>query len=80
MSKKCTLLRREARSQVTITRPGHNLQNTTCPDHFLTLRRRKSARPCGTKHMSESKCQKHRMSGQLLERKEDRKKERKKDR
>ena len=51
MSKKCTPLRREAHFQ----------------DHFWKLRCRKSARRCGAKHMSKSKCTKHHMFGPLLE-------------
>ena len=33
-----------------------NVQNTTCSRHFWRFRCRKSARPCGTKHTSKSKC------------------------
>ena len=36
-------------------------------DHFWKLRCRKSARHCGAKHMSKSKCTKHTMFGPLLE-------------
>ena len=43
-----------------------NVQNTTCSDHFWKLRCRKSARRCGAKHMSKSKCLKHHMFGPLL--------------
>ena len=49
------------------TFPNQNVQNTTCSDHFLKLRRRKSARRCGAKHISKSKCTKHHMLGPLLE-------------
>ena len=35
------------------------LKNTPTPEHFRKLRCRKSARRCGTKHMSKSKCTKH---------------------
>ena len=52
--KKCTPLWREA-------------QNTPGPDHFWKLRCRKSARRCGAKHISKSKCTKHTMIGPLLE-------------
>ena len=44
-----------------------NVQNTPGPDHFLKFRCRKSARRCGAKHMSKSKCTKHTMVGPLLE-------------
>ena len=33
-----------------------NAQNTPGPDHFWKLRCRKSARRCGAKHVSKSKC------------------------
>ena len=46
---------------------SQNVQNTTASDHFLKLRCRKSARHCGTKHISKSKCTKHTMLGPLLE-------------
>ena len=36
-------------------------------DHFWKLRCRKSARRCGAKHISKSKCTKHTMFGPLLE-------------
>ena len=36
-------------------------------DHFWKLRCRKSARRCGAKHISKSKCTKHNMYGPLLE-------------
>ena len=49
------------------TFPGQNVQNTPGPDHFWKLRCRKSARRCGAKHISKSKCTKHRSSGPLLE-------------
>ena len=49
------------------TCPSQNVQNTTCSEHFWKLRCRKSARPCGAKHMSKSKCTKHTMLGPLLE-------------
>ena len=44
-----------------------NVQNTRGSDHFWQLRCRKSARRCGTKHISKSKCTKHTMLGPLLE-------------
>ena len=49
------------------TFPSQNVQNTSGPDHFWKLRCRKSARRCGAKHMSKSKCTKHLSSGPLLE-------------
>ena len=38
------------------TFPSQNAQNTPCSDHFWTLRCWKSARRCGAKHISKSKC------------------------
>ena len=38
---------------------SQNAQNTPGPDHFWKLRCRKSARRCGAKHISKSKCTKH---------------------
>ena len=35
---------------------SENVQNTPCPDHFWRFRCRKSARLCGAKHISKSKC------------------------
>ena len=49
------------------TFPSQNVQNTSAPDHFWKLRCRKSARRCGAKHISKSKCTKHTMFGPLLE-------------
>ena len=64
MLKKCTLLWREdARS----TFPSQNVQNTPLSDHFWKLQCRKSARRCGAKHISKSKCTKHLSIGPLLE-------------
>ena len=49
------------------TFPSQNVQNTLiAPDHFWKLRCRKSARSCGAKHISKSKCTKHTRSGPLL--------------
>ena len=45
------------------TFPSQNVQNTSCSDHFWKFRCRKSARRCGAKHISESKCTKHTMLG-----------------
>ena len=59
MSKKCTPFWREAHFQVAQSTPG--------PDHFWQLRCRKSARRCGAKHISKSKCTKHHMFAPLLE-------------
>ena len=49
------------------TFPSQNLQNTPFSDHFWKLRCRKSARRCGAKHISKSKCTKHTTFGPLLE-------------
>ena len=49
------------------TFPSQNVQNTTCPRHFWRFRCRKSARRCGAKHISKSKCTKHYMFAPLLE-------------
>ena len=48
------------------TFPSQNVQNTPGRDHFWQLRCRKSARRCGAKHISKSKCTKHTRSGPLL--------------
>ena len=58
MSKKCASLWREAHFQVKMYKTH---------DHFSKLRCRKSARRCGAKHMSKSKCTKHTIPGTLLE-------------
>ena len=60
MSKKCTPLWREAHFPV-------KMHKTPFSDHFWKLRRRKSARRCGAKHISKSKCTKHTILGPLLE-------------
>ena len=49
------------------TFPSQNVQSTPAPEHFWKLRCRKSARCCGAKHSSKSKCTKHTMFGPLLE-------------
>ena len=49
------------------TFPSQNVQSTPGPYHFWKLRCRKSARRCGAKHISKSKCTKHTMLGPLLE-------------
>ena len=46
---------------------SQNVQNTRGSDHFWKLRCRESARRCGAKHMSKSKCTKHTILGPLLE-------------
>ena len=46
---------------------SQNVQNTPLSDHFWKLRCRKSARRCGAKHISKSKCTKHLSLGPLLE-------------
>ena len=61
MSKKCTPLWREAHFQVKM------YKNTPLSDHFWKLRCQKSARRCGAKHISKSKCTKHTTFGPLLE-------------
>ena len=48
------------------TFPSQNVQNTTCSRHFWRFGCRKSARRCGAKHISKSKCTKH-MFAPLLE-------------
>ena len=45
---------------------SQNVENTPASDHFWKLRCRKSARCCGAKHISKSKCTKHHSSGPLL--------------
>ena len=49
------------------TFPSQNVQNTPGSDHFWKLWCRKSARRCGAKHISKSKCTKHLSVGPLLE-------------
>ena len=61
MLKKCMPLWRKAHFEVKM------LKNTRGSDHFWKLRCRKSARRCGAKHISKSKCTKHTMLGPLLE-------------
>ena len=46
---------------------SQNVQNTSASDHFWKLWCRKSARRCGAKHISKSKCTKRLSSGPLLE-------------
>ena len=47
--------------------PSQNVQNTRGSDHFWKLRCRKSARRCGAKYISKSKCTKHQGFGPFLE-------------
>ena len=49
------------------TFPSQNVQNTSASDHFWELRCRKSARRCGAKHISKSKCTKHTIVGPLFQ-------------
>ena len=49
------------------TFPSQNVQSTPLSDHFWKLWCRKSARRCGAKHISKSKCTKHLSFGPLLE-------------
>ena len=49
------------------TFPSQHVQKTPWSDHFWKLRCRKSARRCGTKHISKSKGTKHLSIGPLLE-------------
>ena len=46
---------------------SQNAQNTPGSDHIWKLRCRKSARRCGAKHISKSKCPKHFSFGALVE-------------
>ena len=39
--------------------PSQTVQSTPASEHFWKLRCRKSARLCGAKHISKSKCTKH---------------------
>ena len=49
------------------TFPSQNVQHTPLSDHFWKLRCRKSARRCGAKNISKSKCTKQTIVGPLLE-------------
>ena len=49
------------------TFPSQNVQSISRSEHFLKLRCRKSARRCGAKHISKSKCTKHLTFGALFE-------------
>ena len=48
---------------------SQNVQNTPFSDHFWKLRCRKSARRCGAKHISKSKCTKHTIPGPAMSKK-----------
>ena len=45
---------------------SQNVQNTPFSDHFWKFRCRKSARRCGAKHISKSKCTRHTILRQLF--------------
>ena len=49
------------------TFPSQKCQKPTVSDHSWKLRCQKSARRCGAKHISKSKCTKHAILGALLE-------------
>ena len=49
------------------TFPNQKCKKLTGSEHFWKLGCRKSARRCGAKHISKSKCTKHTSSGALLE-------------
>ena len=49
------------------TFPSQNVQSTPGSDHFWKLRCRKSARRCGAKYISKSKCTERLSLGPLLE-------------
>jgi len=49
------------------TFPSQNVQKTPGSDHFWKLRCSKSARRCGAKQISKSKCTKHIIIGPRLE-------------
>ena len=49
------------------TFPSQNVQHTSASEHFWKMRCSKSARRCGAKHISKSKCKKHHMFRPLLD-------------
>ena len=49
------------------TFPSQNMQSTPGSEHFWKLTCRKSARRCGAKHISKSKCSKRHMFGPFLD-------------
>ena len=61
------LKRRAAGAEPAGQMRDENVQNTPFLDHFWKLRCRKSARRCGPKHISKSKCTRHTIVGPLLE-------------
>ena len=61
------LLENEMSKKCTRTFPSQNVQTTSASDHFWKMRCRKSARRCGAKHISKSKCIKRLSFGPLLE-------------
>ena len=78
--RKVTSLKRRVRSQLArwemkilhavvarSTFPSQKCQKPTVSDHLWKLGSRKSARRCGSKHISKSKCTKHLSFGPLLE-------------
>ena len=58
---------RDEKVHAVVVRSTFRSQNTPWSDHFWKLRCRKSARRCGAKHISKSKCTKHTMVGPLFE-------------
>ena len=50
---------RDEKLHAAVAKSTFTSQNTTCSEHFLKLRCRKSAQGCGAKHISKSKCIKH---------------------
>ena len=61
---------RDEKLQAVVARstfPSQNVQSTPWSDHFWKVRCRKSARRCGAKQISKSKCTKHTILGPLLE-------------
>ena len=65
--KNYTPLWREAHFEVKMYETHHSRTTTPFSDHFWKLRCRKSARRCGAKDISKSKCAKHLSVGPLLE-------------
>ena len=49
------------------TFPSQNVQNTSASEHLEVELSKKTARCCGAKHISKSKCTKHTIPGPLLE-------------
>ena len=63
----CGQMRGEQLHALVARSETQNVQNTPGSEHFWKLRCRKSARPCGAKHISKSKCTKHTRIGAFLE-------------